>query len=108
MSGELAEAKQRAREERRQLSLELASTRTEAAAAAKRADVGSAALADAQGVIEALTARLKRRARAASYTHTSQQTSRSDTKLTETELPQRSVRLRHMCTTERAQNDAHA
>ncbi len=73
MSSELAEAKQRAREERRQLSLELASTRTEAAAAAKRADVGSAALADAQGVIEALTARLKRRARAACSAGPSQQ-----------------------------------
>ena len=60
LSAELADAKQRAREERRQLSVELASTRTEAAAAAERAGEGKAALADAQGVIEDLTARLRR------------------------------------------------
>ena len=62
LSAELADVKQRAREERRQLSLELASTRTEATAAAARAADSNAALTDAQGVIEELTARLKRRA----------------------------------------------
>ena len=60
LSAELADVKQRAREERRQLSLELASTRTEAAASAERAGEGAAALADAQGIIEELTARLRR------------------------------------------------
>ncbi len=60
LSAELADARQRAREERRQLSLELASTRTEAAAAAERAGERAAALADAQGIIEELTARLRR------------------------------------------------
>ena len=60
LSAELADTRQRAREERRQLSLELASTRTEAAAAAERAGERAAALADAQGIIEELTARLRR------------------------------------------------
>ena len=98
MSAELADAKQRAREERRQLSLELASTRTEAAAATKRAAVGSAALADAQGVIEALTARLKRRARAAPcITHLPK--AADPPILTGAQLQQRNVRSRHVSVT---------
>ena len=62
LRAELAEAKQRAREAG-QLSLELARARAEAAAAAVRAGEGNAALADAQRVIEDLSARLRRHGR---------------------------------------------